>query len=198
MKAIIFPLVLLLKPHLSSVVLCLAACSPPLATTPSQACWTATCLYRDFNTHQHHMAVISSETSRQMTDRLISWQADKADRWYGDDVGAAETEDQSAPEACVADGPPWNARTVPICSQASLLLLLLLPLSTTVETQTPARQQINLLTVKTKTALCLFFMIRSLIMGAGIICSLPYATSWYQRAERRVDGWKVMVFIVWE
>lgn len=106
--------------------------------SPSQAYIpTATCLCRDFNTHQHHMAMISSETSRQMTDRLISWQADKPDRWYGDDAGAVETESPSAPEVCMADGPPWNARTVPICSQAaSLLLLLLLPLHHSGDTNT--------------------------------------------------------------
>lgn len=41
-------------------------------------------------------------------------------------------------------------------------------------------------------------MIRGLIMGAGIICSLLYSSFWYQRAERQAEGWKDMVFIVWE
>lgn len=45
-----------------------------------------------------------------------------------------QRESRSARQACVADGPPWSARTEKVCSQGILLLLLLLllPLSTAV------------------------------------------------------------------
>lgn len=90
------------------------------------------------------------KTVRQIDRWQTDWSADRHLK-QTDDFGAAGRNNQSECWACMADGPPWSARTEPIFSQGSLLLLL----STAVNKHLLHNKLTWL--KKTRTALCLFY-----------------------------------------